>query len=347
MTRGLWDWQDDDAARLTVEGKRELAECWEDFDLDGPALSNAAAIARAEHEPVWELFYLHWFVQQSLFRENRNLQQIQPEVERLTLLASDPSCSACPQRFCARESVANFQQAADPPGFAQDVLDVARTMARQVPKTLECHSCFDLLEVAALLELERPTDATVALDRLADDLQDANVLILVMLFRAAAALQRRDLDVMAGHLDEARALLNSGAEVNPDNSWFVLELELKCMIARGEIAQADALSQESPLAPPLGSAEAMRIAIVMAEAWACTGQWAVSRRHAERALTAARTRGMVRYAAEAALWAGEACQQTGDREGQERYASGLSMLIPQLRTRDLDQRAKNLGAAIP
>jgi len=345
MNQGLWEWQDEDAARLHREGKEQLARCWEVFDLDGAALKDAADIARAEGEPVWEMFYLHWYVQQGLFRENANLQRVQPAVERLAHLAGTPHCGDCPQRFCARESVANFQMAADPPGFADEVLDASRAMAGQVPTELECRACFDLLEAGSLLELRRLDDALGVLDRIEADQKDDNTSMLALLYRAAVGHERGDLEAMAVLLEQAADLIASGADVNTDNCWFLLELEVRRAIADRDLDRAEALYQESPMAPPPLSAEAMRISLGLAEAHALGGGWKASREHARAALDSAKVRGMVRYAAEAALWAAEACQQMGDLEALQGYATDLEMLLPQLRSRDLDQRARQLRAS--
>ena len=52
---------------------------------------------------------------------------------------------------------------------------------------------------------------------------------------------------------------------------------------------------------------------------------------------------MVRYAAEAALCAAEVCRHVGDREAEEGYAGELALLLPQLGTRDLEERARASG----
>lgn len=345
MNQGLWAWQDEDAGRLRQEGKETLARCWEVFDLDGATLKEAADIARAEDEPVWEMFYLHWYVQQGLFRENANLQRIQPAVERLADLAESPRCSECPQRFCARESVANFQMAADPPGFADEVLCAARAMAGQVPAGLECRACFDLLEAGSLLELSRLDGVLGVLDRIQAGIEDDNLSMLMILYRAAVAHGRDDLETMALLLGQVADLLESGAEVNADNRWFLLELEVRHAVAERDLDRAEALHRDSEMAPPRLSAESMRISLALAEAHARRSGWQASREHAEDALDAARVRGMVRYAAEAALWAAEACQQMGDLDARQGYATELEMLLPQLRSRNLDLRARTVGAS--
>lgn len=344
MTEGLWDWQDEDVRRLRREQKDELAQCWDQFELDGAELKASAELAREMNEPVWEMFYLHWYVQQGLFRENHHLQQLQPAVQRLAELAEMQRCGSCPQRFCARESVANFQLAADPPGFAPDVLEMSRAMAEQVPSDLECSGCFDLLEAGALMEMKRLDDALVVLDRIDTDPVDDNLPLLLELYRAAIAHERSQLDTMDVHLRAARTMLDSGAEPNPDNLWFLLEMEIHRALADDDLERAEALLHESRPTPPPLSSEAVRIALALAKANARWEQWSESHSHAERALAAARTRGMVRYAAEAALWAAEACREEGDSEGQTRYSTELMLLLPQLGSRDLDERAHGLAA---
>jgi ATP/maltotriose-dependent transcriptional regulator MalT len=241
--------------------------------------------------------------------------------------------------------VANFQLAADPPGLAADVLEVSREMASQVPAELECRGCFELLEVGALLEMRRFDDVVDTLNRIEGDPADDNLPFLVMLYRASVALEKDGLEAMAGHLDRARVLLGSGADVNPENSWYLRELEVRLAIAEGDVENAEAVLRESWPTPPPMSIEAVRISLALAEAHAARGQWQASRGHAEIALEAARTRGMVCYAAEAALRAGEACVQMGDRDGARGYASELELLLPQLGSRDLDERARALGVA--
>jgi hypothetical protein len=343
MNEGLWSWQDDDARRLRREGKEALAGRWDTFGLDAAALKESAELAREMHEPVWELFYLHWHVQQGLFRESRNLQQLQPAVERLTQLAGMPSCQACPQRFCARESVANFQLCADPPGFASAVLKMSRAMAEQVPDGLECGRCFDLLEVSALMEMKRLDEAIRVLDRIEVDLDDDNLTLLNELYRAAVAHERGQLDVMDEHLRTARARLADGAVPNPDNLWYLLELEIQRSITLGDLQVADALLETSRPTPPPSSSEGIRIHLVLAGAHAGEGQWEASRTYAECALAAARDRGMVRYAAEAGIRAAEACRELHEVGSLERLIGELELLLPQLRSRDLDERARALG----
>ena len=71
----LWKWQGADCLRLRNEGKHELSECWGDFVNNGMSLALASYgvnLARQYRERHWELFYVHWYLQQGLFRVSEN-----------------------------------------------------------------------------------------------------------------------------------------------------------------------------------------------------------------------------------------------------------------------------------
>jgi hypothetical protein len=339
---GLWHWQDRDARRLRRAGKQELARCWDAFDLDAEALVAAAELARSENEPAWELFYLHWYVQQGLFRDNENLQRLAPAVERLAELVESPQVSQCPQRFCGRESVFNHRMMADPPGYAAEVLEVSARLAMEVPGHLECRGCFELLQVGSLLQLERTEEASAALDTIAPQPGDDNLAVLLRLYRAAVLHQKGDQAGLAEELRHARRILDSGGAVNPDNGWFLVEMEVLASILAGEVEHA--AKRAASNAPPALSSEGIRIDLALAEAFAGQGDWSASRGAAERALKSSLRRGMVRYAAEAGVWAAEACAHLGEADAQADHASQLGLLLPQLRSRDLDERARGVGA---
>lgn len=344
MVAGLWDWQDEDADRLRQEEKRALAECWDNFDPDAEALARAAELARELDEPAWELFYLHWFVQQGLYREHMDLARLVPAANRLSELAESSRVAQCPQRFCARESVFNVRSAIDPPGFAPELRERSVTVGRQVPGELECRGCFELLQVSASIELGELDRAFVLIEEMAQHDQDPNVELLLNLFRAEVHLKKRDVEAMSQDLRWAREALESGESVNPDNEWFLLLLEVEWTLLSGSLEEAVGLAQRARTKPPDSSIEAIRIELALARGFAERGEWESSRERAEKALATAMQRGLTRYATEAALHAAEACQSLEDSEAQRRYARDLERMLPSLGSRDLDERARAIGA---
>jgi hypothetical protein len=110
MMTDLWDWQDADAERLRSEHKLRLVEWWERFyDIatdDGSELLKAANQAREVREPRWEVFFLHWHVQASLYWGGAAIEPLLALEERLLELADHPDCQSIPQHFCARLALA-------------------------------------------------------------------------------------------------------------------------------------------------------------------------------------------------------------------------------------------------
>jgi tetratricopeptide (TPR) repeat protein len=344
----LWSWQDRDALRLERIGRQDLAKLWYDFDAvlrDTGALRAAAELAKDLDEPWWELFFWHWYVQQSLFRSLGNLQPLEVVAARLRELADDPACSGCPQRFCAKESVCNVCEAADPPGTAQEVLALADAAALVVPEHLECKGCFDLLRIGALIHLGQTREALAEAGRVLARDADPNLRFLAILHRAAALGQLGDAEAMASALGDAHAMVDGEESVNPDNEWYLLELEVRCAVLRDDVDAALRLPQRAKNPPPPTSAEAIRIAIAIAEALAASERHEEALAWADKARSAALNRGFVRLAAEALILGAEICQQTGEPDRAQTHVPSLGNCMAQLTSRDLDDRARRVGAS--
>ena len=340
---GLWQWQDDDAKRLRREGRDKLADYWDDGDYSAESLERAMLLARAMDEPVWELFFAHWFVQQSLYRELAPIERIQPIAERLTALAADPRCATCPQRFCARESSLNVLQAVDARGSALMVAAVAQGMLKEELGELECRNCFVMLQAGALTELGRLDEAEVTINGLLASCGDDNLVFLAHLFRAAVWRRRGENEAMESELETCRQMLKNGAPVNADNEWYLLELEVALKVLLNDPEGAEHLVENSDPQPPEGCLEHVRIGIELARAWAKSGGWERSLAHAERVAQPAVLRGLTRLAAEASLLAAEASRELADDDRLHHHAATGSALAQQLGTRDLDERVRAIG----
>ena len=346
MTLSLWDWQDDEAARLRREGKVDLARLWEQFEHivgDQGALKAAAERARELDEPRFELLFWHWYVQQGLFRLFANPQSFETAATRLEALAADARCAGIAQHLCARESLYHLKQATDAPGHAEETLRLAESLAGQVPRALDCRGCFELLRIQSLLALGRAEDAAPLVETFSRGDHDDNQRLLALLFAAEIAEQRDQAARMEGHLEQAETLARDGT-VNADNAWYVLELRVRCDLLGGDPGRAERRFAAAPPRPPEASMEAIRTELALARGWAEAGDSATSRGHAEAAAGRGLRRGLVRLAAEGTLLAAEACQALGDTEGAAAHAGTLGTLLPQLRSRDLDERARVVGA---
>ncbi len=345
MALSLWGWQDDEAERLHREGKADLARFWDDFEEvvgSQEALEQAARRAQELDEPRFELFFWHWYVQQGLHRLFANPQSFEAAGERLETLAADPRCAGIAQRLCARESLCHLKQAVDAPGHAEETLHLAESLCGQVPSGLDCRGCFELLRIQSLLELGRVEDAAPLVDALSADDLDDNQQLLAFLFAAEIAERRGAAVRMESLLEAAEALIREGG-VNADNAWYILELRVRCDLLGGDPARAARRLTEAPNRPPELSMEAIRADLALARGWAAAGDATASRRHAEEAKGRALRRGLVRLAAEATLLAAEACRSLGKEEGRQAHAAQLGNLLSQLRSRDLDDRARAVG----
>jgi tetratricopeptide (TPR) repeat protein len=264
--------------------------------------------------------------------------------DRLADLAGSPACANCPQRYCAHESLCNTYEAIDFPGYAEHILSTCDKMLPGIPWSLDCRTCFELLRAGALQQLGRIDEAEAIYERLATGEEDANQMVLVNLYRASIAEARGDVEAMSIALRNAFAHRGDGNQVNTDNEWFLLEITVRHAVLAGELGRAEQIFMEVPESVPWDCAEYIRAGLVLSRALAAAGNHEGASQYAELVARPAFQRGLMRYAAEAALQVAEACRELGNDAKQSHFASLLKNALGQIRSRDLDDRARAVGA---
>ena len=350
MSIGLWDWQEEDAVRLREEGKGELADLWDRF-LDmaegnqPEELKKAADLAQALHESSWEVFFRHWYVQHRLYRSFGPVKPLIEHGERLWRLAEKIDASSCPQRFCALESLAAVYLEYDRQGRAATILETADCITRHAPHDIDCHYCGVSLRLQVLIATGKMTEArSLAEEILADPAADASLRFLTRLTEAEIEIKNRNLAALEETLQRARALLDTGLEVNPDHEWFLYRLEVEARIVAGDLAAAGTLIHEAGTKMPKESLDSVRVCLSLARACADTEAWDEQLSWASQAAEYATIRQAARLASEAHLLAAEAAKALGNGSIQEKHATALAQWLPKLQSDDLVDRAQGVGA---
>lgn len=352
MDKGLWDWQDEDAQRLRRAGKEALAAWWDRFyeiaPKDGSELRLAADLARELEEPCWEIFFRHWHVQASLYWGGAPIEPLLEQGERLRGLSREPACQGVAQRFCAQDSLACIQADLDPVGYADEVLATGRQLMAEVPPGTDCFYCGHLLAIRALRQLKRRSEAEAIIQKLLDEANpDATKAYLLLLQYALTAFDDADPAGMSTALELALRQREQGdLSLNPDHEWFEQEAKLCHQVLLGELDAAEALLRNEPEKLPSFCVEGIKARLVLARATADAGAWDSSLGYARAAAEAAMGRQAVRYAAEGLLLQAEAAQALGAEAEEAWCARELAEWLPRLRSRDLDERARSVGAAV-
>lgn len=346
ITRGLWDWQAKDVKRLKKEGKRDLARLWDDYYtiLTNPRKVKAAAELAAKHkEPHWELFYRHWQAQDGLWRNPRPLDAVLLEAARAKALADRPEAKVWAHRFCAHESLWEAQLQVDAPGCASEIADKARVLAEEIPENLDCCSCIEALRATALLRAGRLKEADKLCNRLSDKYcGNDNAWYLCMTCWGAVAEAAGDARAMAVVVDKLTGFVSRGLKINEENKPGLRAMGVRLKALVGDLDGAVEAAKKA--AVPEGTSAYVDMVLALAKAFALARRWKDCRVWAEKAALNASRRRMTRDAAESLLLLAEAHAKLGEERRRKSRAKELSGLIGRLGTRDLDKRAKAVGA---
>ena len=345
-TGDLWGWQDAGARRLVKEGKRELEKAYRSIGKLSPDKMGAAAdLARRIEEPQWELFFRHWAVQGWLYRDPRPLGDVLTHAERVKELADAPSARGWAHKFCAHEDLWGTWLDLDGPGYAPRVAAEAAALVPRARPALDCRSCLELVRARALLGAGRVEDGEALCEKVVKAPRNDQAWFAAMLIWADAAWLAADAWAMGLLVKELGKRLAGGSGLNPDSAWGLRLREVRWRVLQGRLSAAEAAAAKKKGSPPLAT-ESVGILLALAHGHAGAGAAQRARERAEEALGSALKRGLRRHAAEACLAAAQACAALGDESAQARFAGRLGPLVARLMTRDLDEPARAVGAAL-
>lgn len=288
-------------------------------------------------------------LQALIWRGDEPLEPVLDRAMRVVVAASRPEHANHPMRPCVHEDLLLVHQMMDFPGYAAKIERIAATFAAEIPTSSQCHACMAFLAVQALIEQGRLDEAELAANRATvelprDDsfatecrrLDLVTALCEVAYKRGDAAAIRARLPAFAKYktvLSMFNATLAAWAALC---ELFIADLEDDVHAAASRFAEVIELTE---LAQDVG----LRAARALARLYARAGQWARARELAERAAEAARGRDALRFHAELRIVAIEACRELGALDEAAGHARTLSDVVPRLKTRDLDERARTLA----
>ena len=146
----IWDWVQRSGWEAQVEGgeKARLYPLFQEAmelekrDPEGgiAMLEQAVALAKRVREPWWELFYEHWKLQNTVFKQ-RDFKTSLPCAVRCTVEARKPIYAHFPQRVCLHEDLITCYVAIDPVGYAPLIRDALDYMDKEIAPGVECRGC--------------------------------------------------------------------------------------------------------------------------------------------------------------------------------------------------------------
>jgi hypothetical protein len=344
---GRYDWLVADVRdRLPAEGKRDLADAVRQAvsKKTRDACGHAEQLGRTYGEGRIEVFVAYLEVIGG-YERGEHYDGLLDRALAVVARTSELGLCLGAERICYYEWVVSLLDGIDLPGHAAEILAVVDDMDARLPASEECRTCF-LPRRGRCLEVS-------------GDLAGAEEVYRAQLTRASEPRKRvsllldlADLSCKRGHLREAETHIDRAAgEVEQIDDRTKVDLRIGSSrvllaTARGSLDDASRACDELLTRAEPWDFNVLDAELSLAERLAAEHRPTEAARRAARCAARAEARGGRRRHAEALLIAAEALVANGQRAEARGQVEELEKVVPRLKSGDLDDRARAVGARI-